>query len=148
MLLFVIEPRDVQCVSATLRMATRTVARVYDAELAAAGLRTTQFSILAALHDEGPSAIGHLAGRLAMDRRTLTRELEPLLGSGLVADSRGADRRQRVVELTAEGEDRFRAARPAWKRAQKRIHDAYGERESHELLARLRDLVGVARESA
>ena len=77
-----IEPVESPCVCATLRMATRAVARIYDRALEPHGLRTTEYSILARLEVEGPSAVGHLAARLAMDRTTLAREAEPLIQRG------------------------------------------------------------------
>ena len=98
-----VEPVESPCVCATLRMATRAVARVYDQALEPYGLRTTEYSILARLEVEGPSPVGHLAARLAMDRTTLAREAAPLVRAGLVAEEPGEDRRQRVLALTPAG---------------------------------------------
>ena len=42
------------------------------------GLRMTQFSILAALKRFGPLIINALAKKVAMDRPTLTRNIQPL----------------------------------------------------------------------
>ena len=97
-----VEPVESPCVCATLRMATRAVARLYDQALEPHGLRTTQYSILARLEVEGPLPIGHLAARLAMDRTTLAREAAPLVRAGLVEENAGEDRRRRVLALTPE----------------------------------------------
>jgi DNA-binding MarR family transcriptional regulator len=139
-------PVEVPCVCATLRMATRSVARVYDEALAPSGLRTTQFSILARLFDEGPSAVSRLAARLAMDRTTLAREVRPLCDAGFVSESRGEDRRQRILALTEAGADALAAARPGWKRAQKQVAAMFGGERTDHLLGELRDLLSATRE--
>jgi DNA-binding MarR family transcriptional regulator len=136
-------PVENPCVCATLRMATRAIARLYDTALAPTGLRTSQFSILARLADEGPSPVSWLAARLAMDRTTLAREARPLIEAGLVTDSPGADRRQRILALTDRGSDAFAAARPAWRGAQARVVELYGRERAGELLGELRDLLSV-----
>ena len=71
-------------------MAARSLTRVYDQALQPAGIRTSQFSILARLFEEGPLPLTHLAGRLAMDRTTLARDLRPLERRGFVSVSVGA----------------------------------------------------------
>jgi DNA-binding MarR family transcriptional regulator len=137
-----VEPVQSPCVCATLRMATRTVARIYDEALAPYGLRTTQYSILARLEVEGPAPVGHLAARVVMDRSTLAREAAPLVRAGLVAEEPGRDRRQRLLSLTDEGLARLEAARPGWRVAQRRVRDELGRERTEGLLGELRALVG------
>jgi DNA-binding MarR family transcriptional regulator len=143
-----VDPVESPCVCATLRMATRAVARIYDRALEPHGLRTTQYSILARLEAEGPAPVGHLAARLAMDRTTLAREAAPLVRSGLVAEEPGEDRRKRVLALSPEGLARLEAARPAWRDAQRQVRDELGYDRVQELLGELRALLGAARASA
>ena len=126
-------------------MATRAVARVYDQALEAHGLRTTQYSILARLEVEGPSAIGHLAARLAMDRTTLAREAAPLVRAGLVEEEAGEDRRRRLLALSPDGLARLTAARPAWRDAQRRVRTELGNERMQGLLGELRALLGAVR---
>ncbi len=85
----------------TLRMATRSVTRLYDRALSRAGLRATGFAILSVLATEGPLPVGELAGRLAIDRTKRTRELAPLVSEGLIEITAGSDRRRRLTRLTA-----------------------------------------------
>ena len=139
------EPVESPCVCATLRMTTRAVARLYDQELALHGLRTTQYSILARLEVEGPLSIGHLAARLAMDRTTLSREAAPLVRAALVEQNAGEDRRRRVLTLSPEGRARLEAARPAWRKAQRRVRAELGYDRVDELLGELRALLGAVR---
>jgi DNA-binding MarR family transcriptional regulator len=120
------EPAEVICVCATARMAARSLTRIYDRALEPAGIRTTQFSVLARLLEEGPLPLTHLAGRLAMDRTTLARDLRPLERRGLVAISVGADRRVRMAELTPAGSRLVDEVRPLWKQVQRDVRAQLG----------------------
>jgi DNA-binding MarR family transcriptional regulator len=143
-----VQPVESPCVCATLRMATRAVARVYDQALEPHGLRTTQYSILARLEVEGPSSVGRLAARLAMDRTTLAREVAPLVSAGLVDEAPGEDRRRRVLALSPEGLARLESARPAWRDAQRQVRNELGYDRVQALLGELRALLGAARTAA
>jgi DNA-binding MarR family transcriptional regulator len=59
-----------------------------------------------------------LAGRLRLERTTLTRNLQLLEKKGLVAVAGDDDRRVRRIAVTRKGEAAASAALPAWKRAQ------------------------------
>jgi DNA-binding MarR family transcriptional regulator len=102
------------------------VTQHYDARLAPAGLRVTQFSLLAHLQRAGPTTISALADLLDMDRTTLTRNLTPLARSGLVTVASGADARTREVDVTGAGRAAWQRARPLWRRAQDEINRALG----------------------
>jgi DNA-binding MarR family transcriptional regulator len=135
------EPATTQCVCTTLRMTTRSVTRLYDHALADTGLRATGYAILARLAGDGPLPISQLASRLALDRTTCSRELEPLVRAGLVEIRAGEDRRQRVARLSQAGADALAAARPHWQRAQRQVAGSFGRGETDELLTRLRLLL-------
>jgi DNA-binding MarR family transcriptional regulator len=129
------------CVCTTLRMATRSVTRLYDHALAGTGLRTTGYAILSRLADDGPLPISRLAMRLALDRTTCSRELEPLARARLVEIQVGEDRRQRVARLSEAGADALARARPHWRRAQQEVARSFGREATDELLGRLRLLL-------
>lgn len=67
-----------------------------------------------------------LALVLAMDRTTLTRNLNPLLKKGFVKVSVGIDRRSRPVKITPKGKLALENARPFWEKAQFHIIDRLG----------------------
>jgi DNA-binding MarR family transcriptional regulator len=125
------------------------VTQFYDQFLAPAGLRTTQFSILARLRRSGPMTIGALAAELVMDRTTLGRNLQPLEREGLVTVAKGReDRRSREIRLTDAGAERLRAAVEGWVDAQAGFEAVFGEQRSSELRSLLHavsasDLEGV-----
>ena len=133
------------CNCLALRKAARHVSQLYDRCLAPAGLRVTQFAILARLHRLGPRTVGELAAELVTDRTTMGRNLRPLGREGLVAvgtDPR--DRRRRALSITAAGAERLHAAQGGWAEAQARFERAYGGPEASELRRVLAGVVAVS----
>src|SRR5499425_121535 len=93
------------CNCLALRQASRVLSQFYDQELAPSGLRTTQFSILAAIHRLGPITINALARELVMDRTTLGRNVLPLERDGLIGiEASATDGRAKEIHLTKAGE--------------------------------------------
>src|SRR5262245_11918210 len=119
-----VDPAICNCLA--LRQAARHASQIYDRHLAAEGLKTTQYSILAKLLRLGPQSIGALAEMMVMDRTTTTRAVQPLARDKLVAVAPGEDERTRVVRLTPAGEKRAKAAAAAWRAAQKEFEAGYG----------------------
>lgn len=128
---------------ATARMAARALTRVYDRALEPAGIRTSQFSILARLLEEGPLSVSHLAGRLAMDRTTLARDLRPLERRGLVSVSVGSDRRVRMAALTRAGHRLVDEVRPLWKSVQRDVRTQLGPDRVTRLMDELRAATAI-----
>jgi DNA-binding MarR family transcriptional regulator len=125
-------------------MATRVVARHYDRALAPAGLTTSAYSILARLDREGSQPLGSLAGGLAMDRSTLSREIAPLVERGLVDVRQGEhDRRQKLLTVTRSGRALVKRARPLWARAQAELADRFGLERTDGLMGELHELIGA-----
>jgi DNA-binding MarR family transcriptional regulator len=122
-------------------MTTRAVTRLYDDALRPVGLRTTQFSILARLDDEGPSPLTRLARRLLVDRTTLGRELDGLVSRGLVEIVAGPDRRTRIASLTEAGRARLGECYPLWRAVQRDVRERFGRDRVDALLGELGELV-------
>ncbi|MCB1997045.1 MAG: winged helix-turn-helix transcriptional regulator [Burkholderiaceae bacterium] len=127
------------CTSFKLRQLTRCVASRYDAELAAAGLKTTQYSLLSHVLALGPIAPGELARAMTMDASTLTRNLKPLLAAGWVVMQPGADGRSRRVELTPAGREKRAEAQRRWRAAQEGLQTTLGLERTAALHALLDD---------
>ncbi len=134
------------CACANLRKAARVVTQAYDAALRPAGLKTTQFTLLAVLSRRGAMAISRLAEAMGMDRTTLTRNLGPLLARGLVRASDGADRRVREIAATPAAEALVAEALPLWRRAQARLVTVLGRETLVRLLCDLAATTAVSRE--
>ena len=109
------------CTNFKTRQLARYLSRRYDAELAKAGLKTTQFSLLTHLLSLGPVAPGELARRMGLDASTLTRNLRPMLASGWLLQDPGPDARSRRIRITAAGEAKQAEGRRHWKTAQTAI---------------------------
>ncbi len=129
------------CNCLALRQATRHVTQFYDQFLMPAGLRATQYSILARLNRKGSMTINALAAELVMDRTTLGRNIRPLQRDGLVAIGPGkSDRRRKELRLTPSGTARFHAAQKAWTEAQENFERAFGRRRARALRVLLEDV--------
>jgi DNA-binding MarR family transcriptional regulator len=134
-------PQLEECTCLAVRQAARHVTQFYDRHLAAAGLRTTQFSILAKLRCQGPMTINALAAEMVMDRTTLGRNILPLEREGLISITAGrTDRRSKEIRLTDAGLERLRQAREGWRHAQTRFAAAFGEERAAGLHALLREV--------
>jgi DNA-binding MarR family transcriptional regulator len=123
-----------------LRRATRALTQLYDDEMAPAGLRLTQFSLLRTLAREGPMRISALAATSLLDRTALSRNLDPMIARGLVEVVPGSDARTRNVALTRAGAAALKAAEPHWKRAQARVAKRLGAAKLETLIATLAEI--------
>ncbi len=113
---------------------SRTLVRLYDRHMQASGVTIGQFAVLRGLRRTTLSS-GELARLIGIDRTTLTRTLHPLLEAGWVIKTTGTDARQRVLELSESGLERYRLARTAWRQAQGAVEDAIGTQKIREFHA-------------
>ena len=142
-------PAVEDCNCLAVRQAARHVTQFYDRFLAPAGLRTTQFSILAKLKRRGPMTINALAREMVMDRTTLGRNILPLERDGLITVATGdADRRSREVRLTDAGAARLRTALKGWSAAQRAFEAAFGRKRAADLRSLLRAVAASDLEAA
>ncbi len=103
------------CLCLAAQRAARALARRFDVALKPAGLTSGQFSLLMSLNRPAPPPMAPLAALLAMDRTTLTANLKPLTRKGLVETAVDpADRRGRLLILTAAGKAKLAEALPIW----------------------------------
>ena len=114
------------CTNFKLRQLLRAVARHYDAEIAQAGLKGTQFSLLSNVLALEPVQPMELARRMGLDASTLTRNLRVLIGQGWVRQGPGADARSRLVRITSAGRAKQAEARRYWKKAQLELNARLG----------------------
>ena len=79
-----------------------------------------------------------------MDRTTLSRNVNPLIDSGLVALTEGKDRRTKRLELSEKGRNALAQAIPLWEEAQEAFVRRMGQGNWKELLNKLSASVVVA----
>jgi DNA-binding MarR family transcriptional regulator len=135
------------CACNQLRRASRAVTNYYDSllkEHTRIDIRITQVTMLVVVYLAGPQTINDMADHLALDRTTLTRNLQPLAKKKLIAIAPGADQRTRVVTLTAEGEQMLLKILPLWERAQAHMVDGIGQEHFSAWLAQLSEVAALA----
>lgn len=116
------------CTNLYLHQLMRRVGRHYDLEMAKAGLKTTQYSLLSHVLRLGPLRPGELAQAMKMSASTLTRNLKPLIEAGWVVLAAGDDARSRRVSITEAGRAKREEARQHWKVAQDSLNQLLGAR--------------------
>jgi len=137
---------ETACAAGTLRRASRSLTRLYDAHLARAGLTTTQFSILRTVQRcGGRMPLTGLAAELVFERTSLYRALAPLGRAGLLSLRPGTDRRAREVTLTRRADRSIARAMPHWEAAQRAVLTRLGHGAWSDLAARLGQLTAIAR---
>ena len=127
-----------------VRRASRAITARYEQALAPVGLTAGQFSILVALSVRGDDGVilGDLAGRLGMDRTTVTRAIAPLERDRLVRTRTAADdARKRLVMLARKGRATLEAAIPLWESAQKDLIKQLGSHRFQQMTETLSDVV-------
>jgi DNA-binding MarR family transcriptional regulator len=117
------------CAVMNLRQVARSVTGYFDQQLRPTGLRATQLNLLMAIETGGATTITELAEILAMDRTTMTRNLQLLRNRRLVEKSR--------VALTESGRKAAADALPLWEEAQGQFTSAVGEARWEALLREL-----------
>lgn len=132
------------CASFNFRRTARAVSRLYDQAFQPFGITSAQFSILVALAKTQPSSITRLATTLVTDRTTLTRSLSLMQKQGLLTISPRSVKRQRFLNLTAEGEKVLAQVLPVWRKVQEEFVATIGSDHWHKLQNELESLSKVA----
>lgn len=114
------------CTNFKLRQLMRRVAQHYDLEMAGAGLKTTQYSLLSYVLRLGPLRPGELAQSMKMSASTLSRNLKPLVDAGWLELAAGSDARSRTVTITPAGRAKREEALGHWKIAQQSLNQRLG----------------------
>src|SRR6201984_238428 len=118
---------DLPCACQNLRRATRVVTRIYDQELAKAGIEITPFGLVTAVDLTREANQKRFSVRFAMDSWTLPRTLRLMLKQGWIRARRGKDKRERLVSLTRAGRRQLATAQPFWQAAPARVRKELGE---------------------
>jgi DNA-binding MarR family transcriptional regulator len=125
------------CTNLKLRQLGRRVARLYDEDMRALGLRGTQYSLLSYIVRFGPVGQAPLAATMGLDPSTLTRNLQPMVAAGWVRVEAGGDARSHLVVATEAGLALRERAQQAWKCSQMALNHRLGDQR----VARLHALI-------
>jgi DNA-binding MarR family transcriptional regulator len=91
------------CINIKSKQLAKALTRLYDAELSRAGIKTTQFILLAKVFNHGPISQGKLAILMELEKSTMTRNLQPMIKAGLVELEMTSNVRGKVISLTQAG---------------------------------------------
>jgi len=114
------------CTNFKLRQLLRVVSGHYDAEMARAGLKTTQYSLLSSITRLGPIRGVELAQQMHMSASTLSRNLRPLIEAGWIEQAPGPDARSWFIQATASGHAKRVEAQRRWRAAQEALNERLG----------------------
>ena len=122
-----------ECTCFRVRGAARRMTQIYSRHLAPTGLKISQFSLLGFVAARGPITIGQLSELLATDRTTLTRNLRPLLATGVIERAEASDKRRHELVATPAGRALFKRALPLWAAAEQEVRTAMGSKLTADL---------------
>jgi DNA-binding MarR family transcriptional regulator len=116
----------------------RAVTRRYDNRLKSFGVTVIQFSVMSLIRKHENMTINALAERIAMDRSTLTRNLDVLVRKGLVVKTRAEKGNAKVCKLTQEGDRLLDQLIPIWLQSREELQAILEGHDPDEYLAMLR----------
>jgi DNA-binding MarR family transcriptional regulator len=132
-----------QCCCFNMRKVTRAVTQYFDRYLEPAGIRATQFTLLAALYSTKGKTLTEIAETLVMDRTTLTRNLKPLEKTGLIATVQTLDKRSKAYVLSEKGEQVVEKCVPLWQKAQDSVVNGLGEETYQDIVGKLSRMLSI-----
>jgi DNA-binding MarR family transcriptional regulator len=104
------------------RLAARQISIELDAGLAACGLSSAQFALMCLIAASPDDTLGGLAERAGLNQSTMSRNVDLLVGAGLVEVAMViGDRRRRAVWLTETGALRLVEAMRLWRPAHRAL---------------------------
>jgi DNA-binding MarR family transcriptional regulator len=116
------------CACAAVRRAARLFTQLYDEELRP-HLQASQFALLSALDQRPGCNQAALARAAAFDKTTLSRNLGLMERKGWILRVAAVDQRERGFRVSPAGRKLLMAARPGWRRAQRRLQSAMNGEE-------------------
>lgn len=125
------------CNCLNLRRASAAITKLYDEKLAPSGLTVSQYSILKNIKFLGSVSVSELAIKIRLDRTTLVRSLKPLEAASLIIDVSQKGTRNRQLQLTEKGAEKFIEAEYLWNDAQNIITQKIGKENIEKLTSLL-----------
>jgi len=128
------------CYCIRLRRAANVMTRVYNQALSGTGLTLAQYSLLKNIFKMGSCNKSQLAKKIGLERTTVIRDLARLSDAGLIREILGPGKRNNLIVLTSEGEDKLDRASHLWEQAQALIRSRVNEEELNALLSKIQRL--------
>ena len=129
-----------QCLVRNTRMAARAVTRRADHKLRRFGVTAAQFTVLTTLRDHPDRSVTAMASENAMDRSTLSRNLDLLERKGLVTKLATEHGNGRIAALTEAGAVLVEQMVPEWRKGQAELRETLNNPDFAGVLAALQQL--------
>ena len=129
-----LEKMYITCVNQNIKKFSRTIGLVYNRKLSALNITINQFAILSYIAYYEKITLGLLAGKLVMDRTTLSKNLKPMFRENYICLSILDDKRKKNLSLTKKGLGVLEDSISLWEEAQNEIYKKYGKTEIHNLV--------------
>jgi len=129
-----------QCLVLNTRMAARAVTRRANRKLRGFGVTATQFSILTAARQQPGRSITEMADSIAMERTTLSRNLDLMARKGLVRLEGAEKGNSRLCSLTPEGGSLLDEIIPIWRASQAELREHLAQPDWPSTLKALQEL--------
>lgn len=128
-----------ECAFNNVKILSRSIEKIYDDAFKPAGLNASQVALLWTILRTEPISSKDVARIMRADQTTVSRIVARAHHRGLLKVGKAnADRRQKVIELSAQGRARLAAVFPLWKNAQVVIQSMFEPQALHVLVKRLR----------
>jgi DNA-binding MarR family transcriptional regulator len=115
-----------QCLARKVRQASRVICAAYDEALRPHGIKVSQFNLLVAVGLFGDASPADLGKGLALEKSTVSRNVERMVESGLMVANRGKDQRAKTYRLTLKGRALLKRALPDWRAAEQVARERIG----------------------
>jgi len=115
------------CIGFRVRMLNRVMTRIYDEELRPHGIKFSQMNILTAVTLHGPVQPVDVAGILAIEKSTLSRNLRIMEENGWIESTPGEAGNTLQLRTTAAGKRLLKSAAPAWRAGQDAVTALLGD---------------------
>ncbi len=116
------------CLAVRVRLLNRTITAIYDDALRPLGLTTGQLNVLVIIAKRGPISPSEIAGRLNMEKSTVSRNLARIRDNGWITVAAGESGHKQRLTLNGRGKALLERALPAWEEAQTRTKALLGPR--------------------
>jgi DNA-binding MarR family transcriptional regulator len=133
------------CFGENFRQTAKAATAFYDKRLGPLGIRSTQYSLLAAIGTSGAASLDEISRLTGTAAATLSRNVDVLEKHGWVEPSPASDRRERRVVLTPAGQALLSRAWGVWKEAQRDLIGIVGIeswKETKAAMVRIRQVLG------
>lgn len=120
--------------------AARSLSRRYDNRLKTYGVTVIQFSVMMMIRSNSGKTINALADRIAMERSTLTRNIDVLVRNKLVVKDKAKKGNGKICKLTNEGDILLDQLIPEWRKSRDELRSLMAGKDPDEYLSTLRIL--------